>query len=134
MPPVTATLIGVNVAIFLLQLAAPAFELVFALWPIGAGAAVGGPGFAPWQLVTYAFLHGSMVHLAFNMFALYMFGGAMERVFGGRRYLIYYFVCVISAALTILSRLPWAAFADEISEQAIATIEFLEVIHVILTL
>ena len=41
----------------------------------------------PWQLVTYAFLHGSLLHLAFNMFALYMFGGAIERVFGTRRYL-----------------------------------------------
>ncbi|MGY4503506.1 putative membrane protein YecN with MAPEG domain [Bradyrhizobium sp. GM24.11] len=39
-----------------------------------------------------------------------------------------------SCALTILSRLPWGAFADEISDQAIATIEFLQVIHVILTL
>jgi membrane associated rhomboid family serine protease len=103
MLPVTAALIGVNVAIFLLQLAAPALEFSFALWPIGSAAAVAGPGFAPWQLVTYAFLHGSTVHLAFNMFALYMFGGAMESVFGGRRYLIYYFVCVISAALTQLT-------------------------------
>ncbi|WP_234679415.1 MAPEG family protein [Bradyrhizobium monzae] len=41
---------------------------------------------------------------------------------------------LISTALTILSRLPWAAFADEISDQAIATIEFFQVIHIILTL
>lgn len=41
---------------------------------------------------------------------------------------------LVSCALTILSRLPWAAMAEEISEQAIATIEFLQVIHVILTL
>ncbi|MDN4983846.1 MAPEG family protein [Bradyrhizobium sp. WYCCWR 13022] len=41
---------------------------------------------------------------------------------------------LISCALTILSRLPWAAFADELTDQAIATIQFLEVIHVILTL
>ena len=46
-----------------------------------------GVAFMPWQLVTYAFLHGSLLHLAFNMFALYMFGGAIERVFGTRRYL-----------------------------------------------
>ena len=43
-----------------------------------------------------------MLHLAFNMFALYMFGGAIEQVFGTRRYLTYYFVCVVSAALTQL--------------------------------
>ena len=41
---------------------------------------------------------------------------------------------VVSSALTILSRLPWAAVADEISDQAIAAIQFLQVIHVILTL
>ena len=58
---------------------------------------------APWQLLTYAFLHGGLVHLAFNMFALYMFGGAIEQVFGARRYLIYYLVCVLSAALSQLA-------------------------------
>ena len=42
------------------------------------------------------------MHLAFNMFALYMFGGAIEQVFGTRRYLTYYLVCVVSAALTQL--------------------------------
>jgi membrane associated rhomboid family serine protease len=70
----------------------------FALWPPGGM----DSRFAPWQLVTYAFLHGGLMHLAFNMFALYMFGGAIEQVFGMRRYLTYYFVCVVSAALTQL--------------------------------
>jgi membrane associated rhomboid family serine protease len=58
--------------------------------------------FEPWQLVTYAFLHGSILHLAFNMFALYMFGSAIEQVFGTRRYVVFYFVCVVSAAITQL--------------------------------
>ncbi len=102
MPPVTTALIAANVAIFLFQLAAPNLEIAFALWPLGSGASGAAPGFAPWQLVSYAFLHGSMLHLAFNMFALYMFGSPVERVFGGRRYFIYYFVCVVSAALTQL--------------------------------
>jgi len=99
--PVTIALIAANVAMFLLEQAAPGSIYPLALWPLGAGAA-GGESFAPWQLVTYAFLHGSLLHLAFNMFALYMFGGAIERVFGARRYLTYYFVCVVSAALTQL--------------------------------
>ena len=97
----TTALIAANVAVFLLEQIAPGLVFAFALWPLGTGQA-GGPGFAPWQLVTYAFLHGSVLHLAFNMFALYMFGGMVERVFGTRRYLIYYFVCVVSAALTQL--------------------------------
>ena len=44
-----------------------------------------------------------MLHLAFNMFALYMFGGAIEQVFGSRRYLAYYLVCVVSAAVAQLA-------------------------------
>ena len=68
----------------------------FALWPIGSGA------FDPWQVVTYAFLHGGLSHLAFNIFGLYMFGGELERVWGPRRFLIFYFISVLGAALAQL--------------------------------
>ena len=95
MPSVTGILIAANFAVFLLLVAMPGLVTPFALWPVGAG-------FFPWQLVTYAFLHGSLMHIGFNMFALYMFGAAIERVFGTRRYLAYYFVCVVSAALAQL--------------------------------
>ena len=106
---VTSTLIGANVAMFLLQALAPSVLVQLALWPLGMP--YDAPeNFAPWQLVTYAFLHGSLMHLAFNMFALYMFGGAIERVFGGRRYLAYYFACVVSAGLT---QLAFAAVTGE---------------------
>jgi len=101
MPPVTTALIVANVALFLLYTSVGGLLAPLALWPIGA-AQVTGVGFAPWQLVTYAFLHGSFTHLLFNMFALYMFGGAIEQVFGPRRYLAYYTVCVVSAALAQL--------------------------------
>jgi len=101
MPPVTTSLIVANVAMFLLSTSIGDMLAPLALWPFGA-ARFTGVGFAPWQLVTYAFLHGSMLHLLFNMFALYMFGGAIEQVFGSRRYLAYYLVCVVSAALTQL--------------------------------
>jgi len=102
MLPVTTGLIVANVAIFLLESAAPGVLIPFALWPLGGAPAAVSASFGPWQLITYAFLHGSLLHLAFNMFALYMFGGAIERVFGARRYLAYYLVCVVSAALTQL--------------------------------
>jgi membrane associated rhomboid family serine protease len=101
MPPVTTSLIVANVAMFLLSTSIGDMLAPLALWPFGA-ARFTGVGFAPWQLVTYAFLHGSMLHLLFNMFALYMFGGAIEQVFGSRRYLAYYLVCVVSAALAQL--------------------------------
>ena len=104
MPPVTLALVFANVAVYLLQLAVPGIIVPFALWPLGT-ASMGGVsvGFEFWQLVTYAFLHGGLLHLGFNMFALYMFGGPVEQVFGQRRYLIYYFVCVVSAAIAQLA-------------------------------
>jgi membrane associated rhomboid family serine protease len=105
-PPVTRALIIANVAMFGLQiLLGERFMIPLALWPLGSASVLGpesGAGFDLWQLVTYAFLHGNTLHLFFNMFALYMFGGDIERVFGPRRYLQYYFVAVIVAALTQL--------------------------------
>src|SRR5699024_4798993 len=55
--------------------------------------------FQVWQLVTYAFMHGGFTHILFNMFALWMFGGAIEHLFGRREFLIYYFVCLIVAGI-----------------------------------
>src|SRR5262245_47868960 len=96
LPPLTKILIIANVAIFVAELMAEELLIgLFALWPIG-------PGFAPWQLITYSFLHGSVLHLFFNMLALYMFGSDIERILGERRYLMYYLTCVLTAALTQL--------------------------------
>jgi len=102
MPPVTATLIALNVIAFLLSSMAPRLAIGFALWPMGEWMLLPGAGFAPWQIVTYSFLHGGLLHLTFNMFGLYMFGSALEQVLGTRRYLVYYFACVVSAAITQL--------------------------------
>lgn len=103
MPPVTTFLIAANVVVYLAQMAVPSLALPFALWPLGAAAASGGQvGFQPWQLVSYAFLHGGLVHLAFNMLALYMFGSALEQVVGPRRYLTFYLVSVLAAGITQL--------------------------------
>ena len=68
----------------------------FALWPLGSGE------FLPWQLLSYSFLHGGLSHLVFNMFGLYMFGAELERVWGARRLLVFYFVSVLCAALAQL--------------------------------
>ena len=57
------------------------------------------PGFAPWQLVTHMFLHGSVSHLAFNMLALWSFGRVIEKVWGVQRFLVFYLVCGIGAAV-----------------------------------
>jgi membrane associated rhomboid family serine protease len=66
---------------------------LFALWPLQSGL------FRPWQVLTYGFMHGSWLHIFFNMFAVFMFGSEVERLFGARRYLIYYLLCVVGAAL-----------------------------------
>lgn len=96
MPPVTQTLLIANVAIFLLQMnLGPAIVEPFALWPWGTR-------FAPWQMVTYAFLHDGGFHLFFNMFGLYMFGSALERVWGSQRFLVYYVACILAAAIAQL--------------------------------
>ena len=58
--------------------------------------------FQYWQLVTYAFLHGGIMHLFFNMFALWMFGMQIENTWGTRRFAIFYFSCVVGAALVQL--------------------------------
>lgn len=92
--PAVLGLIIANVAIFLLEQVVPAsLVLRFALWPLG-------PDFHLWQLVTYAFLHGSWWHIFGNMFGLFVFAPALEQYWGKRRFLFYYFVCVIAAALT----------------------------------
>lgn len=114
-PPVTRALLLLNILVYLLQ--APAGDALlarFALWPLGphelARLDDGGlvrVGFEPWQLVSYAFLHGSFSHIAFNMFALWMFGAPVENALGARRYTLYYLVCVLGAAVAQLATIAW---------------------------
>ena len=55
--------------------------------------------FAPYQLVTHLFLHANMSHIFFNMFALWMFGNALENQWGSQRFLIFYLVTGLGAAM-----------------------------------
>lgn len=99
--PTNKALILANFVIFGLQfLLGQWFENLFALWPPQA-AQYGLPSFYPWQVLTYGFLHSKYMfaHILFNMFALFMFGSDIERLFGPKRYLVYYIVCVIGAAV-----------------------------------
>jgi len=57
------------------------------------------PDFRPYQLVTHLFMHGGLMHLVFNMFALWMFGRVLESVWGPKRFFIYYFVTGLGAAV-----------------------------------
>jgi len=110
MPPVTLNLIIANVAVFLLETAGMVSPGgAFALWPPASGPL--GSNFEPWQLVTYSFLHGGFAHIFFNMFALYMFGSDVERLFGSRFFLAYYFVSVIAAGVCHLVVSSWMGAA-----------------------
>ena len=107
MPPVTQSLIIANVAVFLLEMAGGmSFFSAFALWPPASGPSA-GPDFQVWQLITYSFLHANITHIFFNMFALYMFGADIERLFGSRFFAAYYFVSVLAAAVCHLVVTAW---------------------------
>jgi membrane associated rhomboid family serine protease len=100
LPPATRAIIYACAAMYLLEILFPGPALArLALWPIST------PFFEPWQLITYAFLHSPdlFAHLFFNMLALFIFGRALEEMWGPRRYLVFYFASVLGAAFTQLA-------------------------------
>ena len=103
LPPVTQALLIANVVVFLLQMALGDAALsALMLWPLGDGSydpAATSREFFPWQLLTYGFMHGSFMHLLFNMLALYMFGAPLEYTWGNRRFLTYFIVCIAGAGV-----------------------------------
>ena len=92
-PPVSMGIIIVCVVVYLLQ----NVSAQLALWPLYSGY------FQPWQLFSYAFLHGSFSHLFFNMFAVFMFGFPLERMWGSKRYADYFGICILGAGLIQLT-------------------------------
>jgi rhomboid family protein len=105
--PVVKLLLLANGALFLLELSYGG-QLIsaLALWPLSQASGFQlepvQVHFQLFQLVTYSFLHGSVMHLLLNMYALWLFGTRMENVWGSRAFAVYYFVCVIGAGLTQL--------------------------------
>ncbi len=116
LPPVTKALLIANALVFVLQLAVgdgqqpPGEGMLdaFKLWPWGTGGGVSS-SFMPWQLLSYGFMHdpGNFAHLIFNMLALLMFGAQVEYVWGNRRFLTYYLVCVAGAGFCQLLVSSW---------------------------
>ncbi len=95
-PPVVLNLIIINVLVFMATALLPVGRWIFGF---GSLFWVGNPLFHTYQFVTYMFLHANIEHIFFNMFALWMFGRTLEYELGSRRFLIYYMVCGIGAAL-----------------------------------
>jgi membrane associated rhomboid family serine protease len=87
-------LLLVNVGVFVLQyIAGGTLVQIFGLTPVLVKS-----GYI-WQLFTYMFLHGGIWHILFNLFALWMFGCEIERVWGAKEFLRYYFICGVGAGI-----------------------------------
>jgi membrane associated rhomboid family serine protease len=105
--PVVKNLLIANISAFVLAVLVGAawggrvFQSLFMLTPYAVTHSL-----AVWQLVTYMFLHAGFWHILFNMFALWMFGCDLERAWGGRRFLYYYFITGIGAGITVVLLSP----------------------------
>lgn len=107
LPPVIKLLLIANIGVFILEVFYGR-ELIsnFALWPLPPDQLLAMRPqineFLPWQLLSYSFLHGGLLHLLLNMYALWLFGVSLENLWGSRVFATYYFVCVIGAGLVQL--------------------------------
>lgn len=99
-PPVVKNLIIINALIYLAMALIPeAYRFLNHYGALQIGPRMLGYEFHTYQFITYMFLHANFEHVFFNMFALWMFGRTLEYDLGSRRFLIYYMVCGVGAAL-----------------------------------
>jgi membrane associated rhomboid family serine protease len=101
-PPVIKNLVIINVLIYLAQ-STLGKEFDHSLTNLFGLHDVRAPVFRYYQVVTYLFLHGGWDHVLFNMFALWMFGSILENYWGPKRFLVFYIVCGIGAAVAHLA-------------------------------
>lgn len=111
LPPVIKNLIIINVLVFaatyvLKQANIIDLDYYLALFHWKS------PLFKPWQIITHLFMHGNLSHLFFNMFALWMFGNVIENTLGAKRFLIFYFICGLGAALCHMLVFSWENAAN----------------------
>lgn len=99
LPPVVKNLLIIN-GIFFLATLVFQFKFNIDLSDILGLHYFGSEKFRPYQIITYMFMHGGISHILFNMFALWMFGNTLENYWGGKRFLIFYIVCGLGAAIT----------------------------------
>ena len=93
LPDIVKQLIIINVLFFLgsMSLGNTAYDLLALHYPQN-------PKFAPWQVVTHMFMHGSINHILFNMFGLWMFGGTLAQMWGRNKFLFFYLSTGLGAA------------------------------------
>ena len=98
-PPIVLNLIIINVLVYLAQLVTGGNQPNSVVNDLFALHHLHSVYFKPYQLITYMFMHASFAHILFNMFALWMFGASVERDWGGKRFLVFYFICGVGSAL-----------------------------------
>lgn len=99
LPPVVKNLLIINALFFLATIVASEVFRIDLTNILGLHY-FAAEEFRPYQFITYMFMHGGFMHILFNMFALWMFGNALENVWGPKKFLIYYFITGIGAAIT----------------------------------
>ncbi len=100
--PIVKQLLIINIAVFIISTFSRQFFIGnFAFFnPLLPGSdQLLNPNFKPWQVITYMFLHGGLGHLFSNMFGLFIFGSALETYMGSKKFLIYYLITGVGAAL-----------------------------------
>lgn len=92
-PQAVKSILIINILVFIMSsLNGGLMDSLFALNPVYFI-------YKPWQLVTYMFMHGSFAHIFFNMYAVFIFGSVLERVWGTKKFVFYYLVTGVGAAL-----------------------------------
>ncbi|WP_456315006.1 rhomboid family intramembrane serine protease [Pseudomonas shirazensis] len=108
MTPVVKQLLIINIIFFIgSQLVPVSYEYFAMFFPEN-------PGFKAWQPITHMFMHGGIMHIAFNMFALVSFGSALEHFWGGKKFLFFYISCGLGSAL-LHTGVNYYFFQDTIS-------------------
>lgn len=123
LPPVVKNLLIINVLMFLATLAIQSafhFDLTDKLGLFFPKTSY----FKPYQFVTHIFMHGGFSHLFLNMFALWMFGNAIENIWGGKRFFLYYMVTGLGAAFlhTLVNYITYSSHAGQLDPEAVRDI------------
>jgi len=103
LPPIVKNLIFINVLFFLAteflfrDIGEFGLQGIFGLWPVNH------ENFRPYQIFTHMFTHASIGHIFFNMFSLWMFGRMLENIWGPKKFLLFYLLCGVGAAVAHMS-------------------------------
>lgn len=119
-PPVTKNIIIINILVMIMAYLSPDFmyETFSLFYPTS-------PYFKPWQIITHMFMHGNFWHIFFNMYTLFIFGCVLERMWGPRKFLLFYFVTGIGAALlhTGVQAIEMQVYMSQAAEGSVSAIQ-----------